>query len=275
MSVSAWYVLKRRHLDLARRGFDIALVLAATASLAILVSGHGQAQKVAETQPAKLAAFEGHYESAAGAPLHLFGVPDSVTEQVDYGVAIPKLLSVLIHGDPGRSVIGLDQFAAEDRPPVGICFQSYHLMVALGMSFIGLTLLALVLRWRGRLYEQRWLMRVFVAAVVGPILGNQSGWVSAEVGRQPWVVYGLLRTKDAVSKSVPAEQVLGSIILFGVVYTGLFALWLFVLHSKIRTGPEEPGEPAADGPPSRLLRAAAESHAEGNSLTGVDAGQDR
>ncbi len=265
MSISAWYVLKRRHLDLSRRGFDIALGVAAAASLAILVSGHGQAQKVAETQPAKLAAFEGHYRTSSQVPLYLAGLPNSETEAVEYGIAVPQALSLLVHGDADATVIGLDRFAPRDRPPVGLCFQSYHAMVALGTLFIGLTLLALLLRWHGSLYERRWVMWAFVLAVVGPIVGNQAGWVAAEVGRQPWVVYGLLRTEDAVSKSVPADQVLVSIVLFGFIYTGLLALWVFVLHSKIAKGPHEPdGIPSSTGRPGELLAAAATRQAHGH-----------
>jgi cytochrome d ubiquinol oxidase subunit I len=265
MSVCAWYLLKRRHEDLARRGFDIALVVAAVTSLAMLASGHNQAQTVTVTQPAKLAAFEGHYRTVGGGtPLYLFGVPDSETEQVRYGVAIPKLLSLLAHDDPDRPVTALDEFAPEDRPPVGLTFQSYHLMVALGMFFIAVTLLGLWLRWRGRLYRTRWLLWVFVAAVVGPVVSNQAGWVAAEVGRQPWAVYGLLRTSDAVSKSVPGEQVLGSIILFSVIYTGLLGLWLYVMNSKIQRGPELRTE-AADTPAQSLTQAASELQLRGHS----------
>ena len=268
MSISAWYVLKRRHVDLSRRGFDIALGVAAAASLAILLSGHGQAQKVAETQPAKLAAFEGHYRTSPRAPLYLAGVPNSETEAVDYGVAGPGALSLLVHGDADAPVTGLDRFAPRDRPPVGLCFQSYHAMVALGTLFIGLTTLALWLRWRGSLYERRWVLWIFVAAVVGPIFANQAGWVAAEVGRQPWVVYGLLRTEDAVSRAVPAEQVLGSIILFGIIYTGLFALWVFVLHSKIAKGPDDPDRmPVSAGRPGQLVAAASMRQADGHSLS--------
>jgi cytochrome d ubiquinol oxidase subunit I len=271
MSLSAWYVLKRRHVDLARRGFDIALVVGAVASLAIVVSGHQQAQNVAHTQPAKLAAFEGHFRSSpGGAPLYLFGVPDSASEQVDYGLAVPGALSLLTYGDPNQPVTALDQFTPQDRPPIGLTFQSYHLMVALGMLFVGLTWLGLLLRWRGKLYTQRWLMALFVAAVVGPIAANQAGWVAAEVGRQPWVVYGLLRTSDAVSRAVPAEQVLGSIVLFSLVYAGLLALWLFVLNSKIQHGPPSALRPdAAAAGPAELQ--AALRRGEEHSLTGVSA----
>jgi cytochrome d ubiquinol oxidase subunit I len=240
LSISAWYLLHGRHLTIARKGFDIALVVATVASLTLLASGHGQAVKVAETQPAKLAAFEGHFRTGGGGtPLYLFGIPDPAAEQVDLGVAVPGMLSVLVHGDPARPVTGLDRVPLADRPPVVLPFQAYHLMITLGMVFVGLTLGACALRLRGRLFEQRWLLWIFVGAVVGPVLANEAGWVAAEVGRQPWAVYGLLRTADGVSRVVPAEQVLASICLFGLVYLGLLALWLFVLNAKIQQGPAE------------------------------------
>ena len=126
-------------------------------------------------------------------------------------------------------------------------------MVALGMLFIGITALAVLLRWRGRLYDQRWLMWVFVVAVLGPLAANQSGWVAAEVGRQPWVVYGLLKTSDAVSRTVPVGHVWVSMALFCTVYLGLLAFWLLVLNSKIQLGPEHVDEDRESGRPGPML----------------------
>jgi cytochrome bd ubiquinol oxidase subunit I len=268
MSISAWYVLRGRHEDLARRSFDVALAVALVGSLALLVSGHHQARTVSVTQPTKLAAFEGHFRSGeGGTPLYLFGVPDAEQQRVAFGVGIPKLLSVLVHDDPAHPVTALDRFPSGDWPPLGITFQSYHLMVALGMGFIGLTVIALIHRWRGSLYRTRWLLWGFVGAVVGPIVANQSGWVAAEVGRQPWVVYGLLRTRDAVSPVVPASHVLASIILFSLIYLGLFALWVFVLHHKITSGPDSTSGVAT---PGGLLGTAARHHPGGESLSAED-----
>jgi cytochrome d ubiquinol oxidase subunit I len=149
------------------------------------------------------------------------------------------MLSFMVHGD-GTPIEGLDRTPAEDRPPVVAPFVSYHLMAMLGTYFIGIVSLAWVMHFRKRLFDSKWLMRVFVASVILPYLANEAGWVAAEVGRQPWVVYGLLRTRDAVSRSVPGDQVLGSIVLFSLVYAGLFAVWLFVMNEKIQHGPEDP-----------------------------------
>ncbi|MBI5646890.1 MAG: cytochrome ubiquinol oxidase subunit I [Ignavibacteriae bacterium] len=269
MSIMAWYILKGRHVDMAKKAFTIALVWGSIVSLAALVSGHAQADKVAETQPAKLAAFEGHFKKGTGgAPLYLFGIPDEDAEVVRYGIAIPGGLSFLLHWRTDVPVPGLDQFPRDERPPVLIPFVSYHIMVGLGMFFIAITLFASFLRWRGTLFEKRWLLWIFVFAVLGPYAANQLGWIAAEVGRQPWVVYGLLKTSDALSKSVKAEAVLTSIILFGVIYLLLFAVWIYIMHDKISHGPDDlPVTPLA---PGRLGDAAgALADPSGPSMTGA------
>lgn len=269
MSIAAWYVLKNRHLEYAKRSFGIALTVGTLSSLAMLASGHSQAQAVAQNQPAKLAAFEGHFHTGkGGTDLYLFGVPDAETQQVNYGIALPKMLSVLVYSDPDKPVAGLDRTPKQDWPPLQIPFQMYHLMVALGFFFIGVTLLATFLRRRDKLFRQRWLMWIFVFSVVGPYIANQAGWIATEVGRQPWIVHGLLRTSEGLSKVVQAEQVLGSIILFAIVYLGLFALWLYVLNTKIQHGPDDfsPDDSDAGGPQS-LLEVAGSTHQPGKSLT--------
>lgn len=264
MSISAWYLLKRRHLEFAQRSFDGALGLGTVSALAMFVSGHFQAEMVYEHQPAKLAAFEAHYETGP-ADFTLFGIPDDAEQRVRGKLAIPGGLGWLIHRDVEAPVVGLDRFRPEDRPPVALSFFSYHMMIGLGCFFAAVTALAAILRWRGALYRQRWLLWVFVVAVPLPILANEIGWIAAEVGRQPWTVYpqvtwangdvvtgaggvvhydeaAALRTADSVSPNVRAEQVLASIIGFGIMYLGLLAVWLFVLDRKIKHGPEEDDE---------------------------------
>ncbi len=258
MSVTAYYIIKKRHLEFARKAFTIALVWGALASLAQLISGHQSGQVVARYQPAKLAAFEGLYTTQPNAPIHLFGWPDSRQERVKYGLAVPGLLSLLAHNDASQPVTGLKEFPSADWPPVQITFQSYHLMVGLGMAFIALTWGALFLLWRRRLFNQTWLMWIFVFAVALPFVTNEAGWVAAEVGRQPWAVYGLLRTSDSFSSALRPEEVLFSLILFMAVYAMLFLLFLFVLDRKIRGGPEEPETVAPpEGPanPGSLIEA--------------------
>ncbi|HUI05664.1 MAG TPA: cytochrome ubiquinol oxidase subunit I [Verrucomicrobiae bacterium] len=269
MSVSAYYLLDQRHVEFAKKSFTIALVLGTVMSLTALVSGDLQGKKVAVTQPAKLAAMEARFTTTAGpTPLYLLGFPDERGARMKYALAVPGLLSFMVHGNFHEPVNGLDKIPREDWPPVAITFYAFHLMVILGILFICLTLLGLVLRWRGTLFEKRWLLWVFVFAVPLPYVANEVGWVTAEVGRQPWVVYGLLRTSQALSKAVVANQVFGSIILFIVIYALLFAVWLFVLDSKIRQGPEETGTvPAAMGPGAIASVAGLRAGTGGASLT--------
>ena len=238
LSISAYYLLKNRHVDFARKSFMTALIVAAVASVAILGSGDSQGKIVARYQPAKLAAMEGLFESTGtGAPMQVFGVPDTQARTMRYNLEIPGLLSFLVHRDFNKPIPGLDQFEP-DIPPVAIPFYSFHVMVALGTYFIVLTLYALWCRWRGTLFQKRWLLWTFVFSVIGPFIANELGWVAAEVGRQPWIVYNHLRTAEAVSRNLAASQVLGSIIMFGVIYALLFAVWVFLLNDKIQKGPE-------------------------------------
>jgi cytochrome d ubiquinol oxidase subunit I len=196
---------------------------------------------VAAHQPTKLAAFEGHFTTApTGTPLHLWGIPDATEQRVKYGVAIPRLLSFLTYGDWNRPMPALADYPRGDWPPVNLSFQTYHLMVALGVLFVVLTVYASILRWRGTLFQKRWLLWVFVFAVAGPMLANQAGWAAAEVGRQPWIVWGLLRTSDAASKAVSAAEVWTSLVMFGVIYLMLLLVWLHVMDRKIKAGPESP-----------------------------------
>ncbi|MHC4697857.1 MAG: cytochrome ubiquinol oxidase subunit I, partial [Planctomycetota bacterium] len=242
ISVSAYYLLRRRHEDFARRSFTIALPFAVIFSVAELISGHSQAVNVAKTQPAKLAAFEGHFTSADGsAPLYVWGIPSEEHQRVRGGIAIPGMLSFLVHGDWNTPVTALDDPAIvpgqhemapgetlrDYWPPVNLCFQLYHVMVGCGMIFIGLTVFALFLWWRGTLFETRWLLWVFVFAVIGPMVANQAGWAAAETGRQPWIVYGMLKTADAASKAVSGFEVLTSMVMFGFIYASLLLAWVY------------------------------------------------
>jgi len=244
MSVAAFYILRGRHSEFSRKSFAIGLAVATLASLAQLISGHLQGKVISRYQPAKLAAFEGHFKTEDhGTELYLFGVPDAQEQRVKYGLAIPGILSFLVYEDSNRPVRALDTFSETDRPSVGVTFQSYHIMIALGMFNIVLTLYACYLLWRKKLFDNVWLMRIFGLAVLSPYFANEAGWVAAETGRQPWTVYGLLRTVDSVSKSVPAGQVLTSIVMFGMIYALLFAVWVFVLNSKIVHGPDDSAMP--------------------------------
>lgn len=242
LSVHAYYLLRNRHVDLSKKAFKIALLVAAIASFAQLITGHSSADGVAKNQPAKLAAFEGHFDSTQSADMYLFGWVDKKNQKV-YGPAIPGGLSFLVHFDFEKPIQGLNDFPEDEIPTaVNAVFQFYHLMVAFGLYFIALTLLALFFWWRGSLFKKKWLLLLVAWSVFLPQLANQFGWFAAEMGRQPWVVYGLLRTSDALSSVVTANQVLFSLIMFTFIYILLFVLFIYLLNKKIKAGPYDESE---------------------------------
>src|SRR5438128_5847341 len=286
MSIAAYYVLRGRHLEFAKRSFTIALVFGAVCCVLIGVSGHSQGKMVAQHQPAALAAMEGHFESGPAA-LNLFGIPDAREGKVKYGIGIPGGLSFLVHGDFSKPLPGLTDFPEQDRPPVMVPFVSYHLMVGVGGLLIAFSLLGLILLWRGTLFTRRWLMWLFVGAVLGPIGWNRAGWLAAEWARQPFIVYPKQTVewdggKAKISTSyeglptdmglsnrrvVTAPQVLASILMFGFIYLLLFVVWVYVLNDKIQHCPDDhTAEPTATSE-GLLDAAAANKPAGGDSLT--------
>ena len=245
-SVSAYYLLKGRHLEFAKASMKVGLSVAVCASCVQLFLGHRSADGVAHNQPAKLAAYEGHFESDKPMDLYLLGMVDEANGRT-LGFSLPGMGSWLLYGDTTRPVPGLNQVPIADRPPAARVFQTYHLMIAIGMGLIGLSLLAGFLCLRGSLWKNQLVLKLLVVAVIGPQLANQAGWFSAEMGRQPWVVYGLLRTSDALSKAVKANQIIGSLLMFGFVYSLLLALFLFLLDQRIKEGPLPEDLPGAHG----------------------------
>ena len=237
LSVHAYYLLKGRYTTISKKAFKIALAVATIISLTQLISGHSSADGVAKNQPAKLAAMEGHYEKSAPADLYLFGWVDNQSQEVT-GLALPGGLSFLVHQDFEAPITGLNAFPEEDRPSqVNAVFQFYHIMIAIGMFLIVLTLYASFLWWRGKLFDKRWLLHIFAFSVILPQIANQVVWFAAEMGRQPWIVYGHLRTNEGFSQEVSSNQILFSLILFLVVYTLLFLLFIYSLNKKIKHGP--------------------------------------
>ena len=237
MSICAYYILKNRHLEFAKKCFSIALIFGTISCVLMPFSGHSSALIVAKHQPAKLAAFEGHFKTGAG-NLYLFGIPDVKTQSVKHGLFIPGGLSFLVHGKFASPILGLDSINADEMPPVLIPFLSFHIMVAIGMLLLAMCFYACLLLYRGTLFDTKWLLRCFIFAVVLPFLSNQLGWIAAEVGRQPWVVYKLLKTSDGLSEVVKANQVTFSIIMFSIIYLMLFILWINLLLNKINKGPK-------------------------------------
>lgn len=238
VSVSAWYLLKRKHLEFARASLKLGLIVALVSSLLQAVNGHTSAQGVARNQPAKLAAFEGLYQTTSNAPLVLAGYVDEKNEKV-VGIAVPGMLSFLVHNDFNKPVTGLNEFKPEDRPPVQASFLFFHGMVGIGFALIGIAALGFLYFKKGTLHERRWLLWLLVFSVLGPQLANQLGWFAAEVGRQPWIVYGVMRTPEGLSAVVKANVVLASLILFTLIYTLLFAVFIYLLNDKIQHGPDD------------------------------------
>jgi cytochrome d ubiquinol oxidase subunit I len=237
LSVHAYYLLKGRYVEISKKAFKISLAVATIFSLTQLLSGHSSADGVAVNQPAKLAAMEGHYEKSGPADLYLFGWVDNVSQEV-IGLGIPGGLSFLVHQDFDAPITGLNAFPENERPgQVNAVFQFYHIMISIGMFLIALTLYASFLWWRGTLFDKKWLLRIFAFSVLLPQIANQVGWFAAEMGRQPWIVYGHLRTDEGFSQEVSANQILFSLILFLVVYAILFLLFIYSVNKKIKQGP--------------------------------------
>ncbi len=236
-SISAWYLLKRRHLHMARFSLVTALVVGLVASAAMPFIGHWHALEVADYQPVKMAAFENLQETRKNAPLYLFGWVNG--DGTTTGVSVPSGLSLMLGLDPSHEVQGLDTAVAADRPPAQITFQSYHLMIALSFLFILIMLVALVMHVLKRLENARWMLWILVVSFPLPILAMNMGWTATEVGRQPWIVQGLLRTSDGVSQAVSAGEIWATLGIFGLIYLVLFIAWLRVFTGIIRKGPDE------------------------------------
>ncbi len=238
--VAAYYLLRGRHKEEAALMLRVALPVFVVAAIAQVFLGHQHSVQVARTQPEKLAAFEALWEGRTSAPLALFGVPVAAQEKTYLYVGIPGLLSWLVEGDTGARIPGLADFPQEERPPVFLPFVSYHIMIALGFWFVAMAVGALLLMARRRLHQARWFLWALIISIPLPHVANQFGWIAAEVGRQPWVVYRVLRTADAASIVVGARQILLSLIGFALIYALLFVIFLRLLIKFIREGP--PGE---------------------------------
>ncbi len=249
------------HLLKARKGtsnedaktmFSMAMwMIACTAPLQI-IAGDFHGLNTLEHQPAKIAAMEGHFETHTGAPLILFGLPNPDEQRIDAKIAIPKLGSLILKHDPNGVIRGLNEWAPEERPPVGILFWSFRVMVGLGIAMLVLGLWSLLMRVRGKLYQAPWLHRT--AVLMGPagFIAVLAGWITTEVGRQPYTVYGLLRTAQSVS-AIDAPAVGASLLGFIVVYFSMFGAGIFYILRLMRKTPEEA---APDLPPDEPIRAA-------------------
>ena len=244
LSVHAYYLKKGRFVAISKKAFPIALGVATFFSFTQLLSGHSSADGVAVNQPAKLAAMEGHFEKNAPADLYLMGWVNKKDQTVT-GIGIPGGLSFLVHQDFKAPIKGLNDFPEQDRPSqINAVFQFYHIMVAIGLFLIALTFYASFLWFKGRLFETKWLLTIFSYSVLLPQIANQVGWFTAEMGRQPWVVYGQLRTSQAFSQEVSANQIVFSLVLFTLVYSLLLVLFLYSVNKKVKHGPYDSSDAA-------------------------------
>jgi cytochrome d ubiquinol oxidase subunit I len=236
--VSGWHLLKRRHEPVARKGFAMGLMMATVLAPAQIVVGDFHGRNVAEYQPMKVAAMEGLWKTAKGIPLILFAIPDQKSQKNLFEISIPKLSSLIITHDWNGEVKGLNEVQLKDQPPVLPAFFGFRVMVGIGFFFLFVAALHVLMRVRRRMYDSRWLMRFSVMAAPLGFIAVWAGWIVAETGRQPFTVYGLLRTEDSVSP-VTAGEVATSLILFFIVYGILSVAYLIFLARLIRKGPEE------------------------------------
>ena len=235
--LSAYYLLKKRHLLFAKKSILISLIVVLISTGIQVELGHLHAIQVTHTQPEKMAAFESLFESRSNAPMVIFGLPNREDQKVDYEVSIPGLLSFMVAFDTDFEVKGLNEFKEEDQPPIMIPFFSYRMMVGLGFYFLAVALLGLFLYKKEKLTESPLFLKLLLFSIPLPILANEAGWVAAEVGRQPWIVYHELRTSDAISTVVSAGEILFSLILFSGLYLVIFGLFLFLISKKVKEGP--------------------------------------
>ncbi|MBO7521958.1 MAG: cytochrome ubiquinol oxidase subunit I [Opitutales bacterium] len=261
MGVCAYFILRRRDLDVFKAPAKIAAVFAFAACLAVLQTGHSSAKTVALTQPEKFAAFEAHYKTQKNAPLCVLGwaCGDGCEPR---GIMAKSLLSILAHGSPDAEVKGLEDLPSDEFllklhpnataeelaqirpnywPPVNPAFQAFHFMSYLGGAMLCVSFLSLVLLYRDRFFDvqkfvPRVLQKVLMWSALLPILASQLGWATAEIGRQPWIVWHVLKTKDAVTTSACAGEILFSIILFALLFIAIVCVFFFVLARKMRGG---------------------------------------
>lgn len=246
LGVSAWYVLRAKHVDVAKVCLPIALVVAFVGSALMFWTGDMSGKQVAATQEAKFAGMNGIYTTTVGAPVIILSLPptqDPKDAVQGPELVITRLLSFLAYGSWTAPVKGLEEFPTADWPPVTMSFLAYHNMILLGSAMLLVMLLGAYFLWRRTVYQQRTWLKLAVLATPLPLIAIELGWATAEIGRQPWIVYGVLRTSEGVSAVVPPEQVAFSLGLLVAMYVLLGGLYLYLLWKELARGPA----PAPDG----------------------------
>jgi len=230
--VHALMILKQKNVQFHAKSFKIAAVFGCVAALLQPLSGDRSAKDIARRQPAKLAAMEAHFHTEKSASLVVGGIPDAKNKRVDYALKIPGLLSFMAYGHFDAEVKGLDQIPAENQPPVAITHYAFQLMVGLGMMMMGLAGVYFLALWKFSTWlESRWLLRLFAIATPVGFIAVEAGWTVTEVGRQPWIIQGIMRTADAVT---PMPGIIYSFYLYTGVYVSLALVVIFMLYRQIR-----------------------------------------
>lgn len=233
--VHALMIVKKKNVTFHSKAFTIAAVFACIAAILQPLSGDLSAKDVAKRQPAKLAAMEAHFETQNNAPLIIGGIPDEKNKKVDYALEIPGFLSFMAHGNFNAEVKGLDSIPEEHHPPVAITHYAFQVMVGLGMLMFALAIIYFIAKWKKRSWLQsNWLLKLFVAATPMGFIAVEAGWTVTEVGRQPWIIYGIMKTADAVT---PMPGIRYSFYLFTAVYLSLSIIVMFMLYRQIRMVP--------------------------------------
>ncbi|MFL7011407.1 cytochrome ubiquinol oxidase subunit I [Enterovibrio norvegicus] len=236
--VGAWHLLKAPHNELARISFSMGMWMAVLVTPIQIVAGDLHGLNTLEHQPMKVAAMEGHFETQKGAPLILFGLPNEDTETIDYKVAIPYLGSIILTHKVDGEIKGLKSVPKEERPPVAIVFWSFRIMVAIGFLMLAIGLISVWLRRKKALYETPWFLKLCVWSAPCGFVAILSGWITTEVGRQPYTVYGLLTTAESVSP-IDASAVGASLAVFVVVYFAIFGAGIYYLLKLMRKSPSK------------------------------------
>jgi cytochrome bd ubiquinol oxidase subunit I len=242
--LGAYYLLANRHELYGRMFVHLGLITAVIASVWMLFpSGHVSSTEVAEKQPVALAAMEGQFRTERPAGLVIMGQPDLERERIDNPIVIPRALSYLLYQNWNAEVKGLDAFPQKNWPDtIPLLYYSYHVMVGLGTIFIAITVVATFLLWRRRLFESRWMLWILMLATPFPFIANTAGWLTAELGRQPWLVYGLLRTSEGASPLVSSGNVLFTLIGFAGMYLIMGLLYFVLMVREVAHGPVTEGE---------------------------------
>ena len=231
MGIAAYHILRKNQTAIFSKSFKLALVFSLIFSIFEVIHGHVSGTEISKLQPAKLAAIESHWETGPRAPFNIIAIPDRDNERNSFAISLPGVLSLLVHNSLDAEVVGLKDFPRDERPPILLPFYSFRVMVGLGFLFILLTLIGVVRI--NKLETSRWYLKLMLMAIPLPYIACEAGWVVAEVGRQPWIVHGLMKTSEAVSP-IAGSQVAVTLVAFIIVYSllGLAAFYLMIRYAK-------------------------------------------